>query len=90
MRSLIEAHLEGRNDVARDIHLRLLPVINALMTVAGNPIPVKTVLNQLGFPAGPFRLPMTPLPAADLERVMGVIRDAGELISFSPADARVG
>jgi len=85
MRTLIEAHLEGRNDVARDIHLRLLPVINALMTVAGNPIPVKTVLNQLGFPAGPFRLPMTPLPAADLDRLMAVIRDAGELISFSPA-----
>ena len=85
MRTLIEAHLEGRNEVARDIHLRLLPVINALMTVAGNPIPVKTVMNQLGFPAGPFRLPMTPLPAADLERLMAVIRDAGELISFSPA-----
>lgn len=85
MRTLIEAHLEGRNDVAREIHLGLLPVINALMTVAGNPIPVKSVLNQLGFPAGPFRLPMTPLPPAELDRLMGVIRDAGELISFSPA-----
>ena len=85
VRTLIEAHLEGRNEVARDIHLRLLPVINALMTVAGNPIPVKTVMNQLGFPAGPFRLPMTPLPAADLERLMAVVKDAGELISFSPA-----
>ena len=85
MRTLIEAQLEGRNDVARDIHLRLLPVINALMTVAGNPIPVKSVMNELGFPAGPFRLPMTSLPASDLERLMAVVRDAGELISFSPA-----
>ena len=57
------------------------PVIKTLMTTASNPIPLKSVLNELGFPAGPFRLPLTPLPAADLERVMKVVRDAGELIS---------
>jgi 4-hydroxy-tetrahydrodipicolinate synthase len=81
MKDMIEAHLEGQNDVARDIHQRLLPVIKALMTTASNPIPLKSVLNALGFPAGPFRLPLAPLPEADLERVMEAVRSAGDLIT---------
>lgn len=82
MKAMIEAHLAGDNARARQIHGRLLPVIKALMTVAGNPIPVKTVVNALGFPAGPFRLPLVPLPKADADRLMAIIREAGELISF--------
>jgi 4-hydroxy-tetrahydrodipicolinate synthase len=81
VKTMIEAHLEGRNDVARDIHQRLLPLIKALMTTASNPIPVKSVLNALGFPGGPFRLPLAPLPDGDLERLMGVVRGAGDLIT---------
>jgi 4-hydroxy-tetrahydrodipicolinate synthase len=81
VKDMIEAHLEGRNDVARDIHQRLLPVIKALMTTASNPIPLKSVLNALGSPAGSFRLPLTPLAEADLGRVMEVVRSAGDLIT---------
>jgi 4-hydroxy-tetrahydrodipicolinate synthase len=83
MKRMISAHAEGDLAQARLIHHRLLPLIKALMTTAANPIPVKSVLNELGFPAGPFRLPLTPLAASDLERVMGVVRQARELISFS-------
>ena len=82
MKAMIEAFLEGENEKAREIHLRLVPVIKALMTTASNPIPIKQVVNRLGFPAGPFRLPLTPLPEADLERLMGIVRKAGELISL--------
>jgi 4-hydroxy-tetrahydrodipicolinate synthase len=85
LRRLIEAHVSGDNDAARSVHGRLLPVIKALMTTAANPVPVKSVLNALGFPAGPFRLPLTPLAGAELERVLEVVRGAGELISFDPA-----
>ena len=85
VKDMIEAHLEGHNDVARDIHQRLLPVIKALMTTASNPIPVKSVLNALGFPAGPFRLPLAPMPEADLGRVMEVVRSAGDLITTTRA-----
>jgi 4-hydroxy-tetrahydrodipicolinate synthase len=81
MKTMIEAHLGGRNEIARDIHQRLLPVIKALMTTASNPIPVKSVLNALGFAAGPFRLPLTPLPDADRDRLMEVIRAAGDLVT---------
>jgi 4-hydroxy-tetrahydrodipicolinate synthase len=87
MKRMIEAHFAGDNDAARGIHLRLLPVIKALMTTASNPIPVKSVLNELGFPAGPFRLPLAQMPTADLENLMGVVRQAEELISFSAVHA---
>jgi 4-hydroxy-tetrahydrodipicolinate synthase len=82
MKRLIEAHLAGDNDAAREIHLGLLPVIRTLMSTASNPVPLKSAMNALGFPAGPLRLPLTPLPPADLEKVMKDVRAAGELISF--------
>jgi dihydrodipicolinate synthase/N-acetylneuraminate lyase len=51
------------------------------MTTASNPMPVKAVLNALGLPAGPFRLPLTSLPEADMKRLMDVVGTAGDLIS---------
>ncbi len=59
------------------------------MTVSSNPVPVKSVLNALGFPAGQFRLPLTPLPQADLDRVLEAVRAAGDLVTFR-GGARVG
>jgi 4-hydroxy-tetrahydrodipicolinate synthase len=88
MKLLIESALEGDYDTARKIHHRLLPVIKALMTVASNPIPIKSVISQLGFPAGPFRLPLAPLADGEVDRLMAVIKEAGELISFSPVSVR--
>src|SRR5215467_2361986 len=82
MARLIEAFRKGDNATARDIHGALLPVIKALMTTAANPVPVKSLLNAMGFPAGPFRLPLVPLSDEQLSSVMKVIRDAGDLITF--------
>src|SRR4030088_172561 len=70
MKQLIEAHQAGDNETARRIHLRLLPVMRALMSTASNPIPVKAAVNRLGFPTGSFRLPLVPLPDAEVDRVM--------------------
>jgi 4-hydroxy-tetrahydrodipicolinate synthase len=89
VKTMIEAYVEGRIEVARDIHQRLLPVIKALMTTASNPIPVKSVLNALGFPAGPLRLPLAPLPDGDLERLLTVVRGAGELITTPDRSVRL-
>ena len=82
MRKLIAAYEENDNDEARRIHLGLLPVIKTLMTTAANPVPIKSVLNAMGFPAGPFRLPLVPLTDDQLQSVMQTIRDAGDLITF--------
>ena len=82
MKALIEAYDKGDNDQARDIHLGLLPVIKALMTTAANPVPIKSVLNAMGFPAGPFRLPLVPLTDDQLKSVMQTVQKAGDLITF--------
>jgi len=82
MKRLIESHLANDNDTARGIHLGLLPVIKTLMTTAANPVPVKSVMNALGFPAGPFRLPLVPLTDEQLRSVMQVVKQAGDLITF--------
>ena len=82
MARLIEAHRKGDNDTARNIHHGLLPVIKVLMTTAANPVPIKSVLNAMGFNAGPFRLPLVPLTDEQLQSVLRVIREAGDLITF--------
>jgi 4-hydroxy-tetrahydrodipicolinate synthase len=82
MRKMIDAYSKGDNDAARKIHLGLLPVIKTLMTTAANPVPVKSVLNAMGFPAGPFRLPLVALTDEQLQSVMKTVRDAGDLITF--------
>ncbi len=89
MARLIDAFVKAENDVARDIHLGLLPVIKALMTTAANPVPIKSALNAMGFPAGPFRLPLVPLTDEQLKSVMKTIQDAGELITFSKPGVKV-
>jgi 4-hydroxy-tetrahydrodipicolinate synthase len=82
MKKMIEAYGRSENDEARDIHLGLLPVIKTLMTTAANPVPIKSVLNAMGFPAGPFRLPLVPLTDEQLKSVMATVREAGDLITF--------
>ena len=82
MKRLIEAYGKGDTDTARKIHSGLLPVIKTLMTTAANPVPVKSVLNAMGFAAGPFRLPLVRLTDDQLQSVMQTVREAGDLITF--------
>jgi len=82
MKKLVESYLNSDAETARRIHLGLLPVIKTLMTTASNPVPIKSVLNAMGFPAGPFRLPLVPLTEEQLKAVMETVRDAGDLITF--------
>jgi 4-hydroxy-tetrahydrodipicolinate synthase len=90
MARLIEAHRKGENDTARDIHQALLHVIKALMTTAANPVPIKSVVNEMGFNAGPFRLPLVPLTDDQLKSVMKTIREAGEFITFAGPGVSAG
>jgi 4-hydroxy-tetrahydrodipicolinate synthase len=82
MKKLIDAFGKGDTDTARRIHLGLLPVIKTLMSTESNPVPIKSVMNAMGFPAGPFRLPLVPLTDDQLKSVMQTIREAGDLITF--------
>jgi 4-hydroxy-tetrahydrodipicolinate synthase len=83
VRRLIEAYVEADNKTAQEIHQGLLPVIKTLMTTAANPVPIKSALNAMGFPGGPFRLPLVPLTDDQLKSVMQTIGEAGDLITFN-------
>ncbi|HEX2681074.1 MAG TPA: 4-hydroxy-tetrahydrodipicolinate synthase [Candidatus Dormibacteraeota bacterium] len=89
MARMIEAYNKGENDVAREIHHGLLPVIKSLMTTAANPVPIKSALNAMGFGAGPFRLPLVPLNEEQLKSVLKVIHEAGGLITFARPGVKV-
>src|ERR1700693_4573370 len=75
MKQLIDSYVKGDNNAARKIHLGLLPVIKTLMTTAANPVPIKSALNAMGFPAGTFRLPLVPLTKDQLQAAMLTIRE---------------
>ena len=71
--AMVRAQCEGRTTDAAAIHRRLLPLIDAMFCVT-NPIPVKHAMNQLGFDAGPLRLPLCEPDAATAERIMAEVR----------------
>ena len=89
MARMIEAYRKGDNALAAEIHCALLPVIKTLMTTAANPVPVKSVLNAMGFNAGPFRLPLVPLTDEQLKSVRKTIAEAGEYITFAKPGVKV-
>ncbi|MEX0684086.1 MAG: 4-hydroxy-tetrahydrodipicolinate synthase [Dehalococcoidia bacterium] len=73
MRRMVEAQLDGNTSEASAIHRRLMPLMQILMTAAPNPISVKYALNQIGFRAGGFRLPLVEPDEAAAERIMAVV-----------------
>src|SRR5437899_516996 len=82
VKKMIDAFTKADTKTTMEIHQGLLPVIKTLMTTAANPVPIKSALNAMGFPAGPFRLPLVPLTDDQLKSVMQTIGEAGTLISF--------
>jgi len=57
VKTMVEKFLAGDVTGAAALHHLLLPLVNALFVVA-NPIPVKYMLNQVGFNVGGVRLPL--------------------------------
>jgi 4-hydroxy-tetrahydrodipicolinate synthase len=62
--ALAQACLAGDFETGRRLHYELLPLIKA-MFIETNPIPIKAALGFAGLPAGPVRLPLGPLSAAN-------------------------
>ncbi len=78
MVELVAAARAGQLARAREIHLRLLPLFDALFCET-NPIPVKAALALLGLVEDEIRLPLTPLGAANRERVQAALKEQGIL-----------
>lgn len=83
---MIHSYVEGAHEEAATIHRRLLPLVNALF-VASNPIPVKHMLNTVGFEVGEPRLPLTAADDATRTSVEATLR--GFEIDL-PVPARAG
>jgi len=77
-RDMVHLMLEGRYAEAREIHYRTLPVVRALF-LETNPVPVKEAMNMMGLPAGPLRLPLTPMKPANREILRKALQDLGKL-----------
>jgi 4-hydroxy-tetrahydrodipicolinate synthase len=62
MSALVNAALAGDYAKAREVHYKLLPLMNANF-VESNPIPAKAVLAMMGLMGENYRLPMVPITA---------------------------
>jgi 4-hydroxy-tetrahydrodipicolinate synthase len=76
MRKLAQAALAGDAALAREWHMRTLPLHKCLF-VEANPIPVKWALNQMGRIKSGIRLPLVPLSAIFQEPVRQALTRSG-------------
>lgn len=77
-REMVHLMLTGRYQEAREIHYRTLPVVRALF-IESNPVPVKEAMNMMGLPAGPVRLPLTPMKPSNREVLKKALKDLGKV-----------
>ena len=79
-RAMIEAFWAGEMDKARELHLRLLPVIEALFPAhISSPAPVKAALMLQGFGCGGLRLPLVECDEGERASLREVMERAGLL-----------
>lgn len=79
-RAMIEAFWAGDMKQARDLHLRLLPVIEALFPAdSPSPGPVKAAMALQGVPAGGLRLPLLEVEEEERLRLKKILDTAGLL-----------
>lgn len=73
---LTRAFLSGDWKRARDIHLKLFPLCQA-MFLETNPIPVKTAMALMGMIGGELRMPLCPMSEANLSKLKAALRAYG-------------
>ena len=83
MSQMVNAALDGNLERAREIHYRLLPLLNANF-IESNPIPVKAVLTMMGMIGENYRLPMVPMTPSNREQIQKI---AGALGLVQPVGA---
>jgi 4-hydroxy-tetrahydrodipicolinate synthase len=73
---LTRAFLSGDWKRARELHLKLFPLCQA-MFYETNPIPVKTAMALMGMINGELRLPLCPMSEANLNKLKAALRAYG-------------
>jgi 4-hydroxy-tetrahydrodipicolinate synthase len=79
LKALVSAYEAGKPAEALAWHRKLFALSRDLLSVATNPIPLKTAMKLLGRDTGELRLPLCPLEAAGEARIAATLRAYGLL-----------
>lgn len=74
IKKMIEYFLTGDINKAREIHLKIFPIIKGLF-ITTNPVPLKEALNILSMNVGGLRLPLTGASESEKERIREMLKD---------------
>ena len=78
MDSMIQAYKDGDVKKAASLHQKYLPFMKGVFCTV-SPVPIKTMVNMLGFPAGPLRLPLVEANPEIREKCSPYLKDIGKL-----------
>ena len=78
MSEMIDAALDGHLEKAKELHYKLLPLMN-INFIESNPIPVKSALAMMGLIEENYRLPLVRIGAANREKLAKVVEEVGLL-----------
>src|SRR5207247_2190479 len=78
MHTMVDAALEGNLTKARELHYKLLPLMN-INFIESNPIPVKAALAMMGMIEENYRLPLVRMSPANREKLAKVVEELGLL-----------
>ena len=84
MSAMINAALESDIRKARELHYKLLPLMNANF-IESNPIPVKAVLAMMGMIEENYRLPLVRIGTANREKLSKIAEELGLLQTVGKA-----
>jgi 4-hydroxy-tetrahydrodipicolinate synthase len=78
MSAMVDAALEGNHTRAKELHYKLLPLMN-INFIESNPIPVKAALAMMGLIEENYRLPLVRIGAANRDKLAKVVEEVGLL-----------
>ncbi|MFR7418765.1 4-hydroxy-tetrahydrodipicolinate synthase [uncultured Megasphaera sp.] len=78
MDAMIQAYKDGDVKKAATLHQKYLPFMKGVFCTV-SPVPIKTMVNMLGFPAGPLRLPLVEANLEIREKCQQYLKDIGKL-----------
>jgi 4-hydroxy-tetrahydrodipicolinate synthase len=78
MSAIVNAALEGNFAKSRELHYRLLPLMN-INFIESNPIPAKAALAMMGLIEENYRLPMVRITSGNRDKVAKVLEELGLL-----------
>jgi 4-hydroxy-tetrahydrodipicolinate synthase len=74
--ALVDAFFAGKMEEARQLHLRLLKISNA-MFIESNPVPVKTAVSLMGKASDEVRLPLAPMAEGNKAKLVAIMKEYG-------------